>query len=186
MFNCLCVYLHKPKTEYMAEQKLIGVYCLTSPDGKCYVGQSTDLKRRHEAFFKTHSIGYNSSLVDARKRYPRELWRHEILCYCSKEELDELEKFWIKELDATNPERGYNKALGGRHSCVGVKHSEESKTRMSEAKFKPVNQYDKCGGFIRRWESVIDAASAIGGNKHISECCLGRRKSAGGYRWEYA
>jgi group I intron endonuclease len=195
----------------MAEQKLIGIYCLTSPDGKVYVGQSTDLRARYGSFFyyrKTKTNSYRG-LEEAVSKYPRKQWRHEILQYCSKEELDELEEFWIKELDATNPERGYNKELGGR-GCPKPKRTEEARERMSKAhkgkvlseetkrklsesklgcnnyKSKAVNQYDKSGRFIQSFCAASVAGRVLGVNQsHISACCLGKRKSAGGYRWEY-
>jgi hypothetical protein len=181
------------------EQKLCGIYCLTAPNGKVYVGQSTDLKKRYGGFFnskKSFASEYRG-LVDAIKLYPREQWRHEILCYCSKEELDEMEKFWIKELDAANPEKGYNKTLGGKGAC-GVKVSEVARKRMSEncihrGKFgaesitaKPINQYDLDENFIRRWGSAVDAERALGFKRATLHPCLsGRTKSAKGFIWRH-
>lgn len=50
---------------------------------------------------------------------------------------------------------------------------------------KPVLQYDKQGNFIREWLSITDASETLGINKsHISECCRGGRKSAGGFQWK--
>lgn len=52
---------------------------------------------------------------------------------------------------------------------------------------KPVNQLTLDGGFIRRWESMTEAGNALGISRtHISSVCRGRRKNAGGFRWEYA
>lgn len=48
----------------------------------------------------------------------------------------------------------------------------------------PVKQYDKQHNFIRQWESQAEAFKVLG-IRHISCCCKGKRKTAGGYIWEY-
>jgi len=40
------------------------------------------------------------------------------------------------------------------------------------------------GKLIKEWDSINEAKKKIK-NGHISECCLGKVKSAGGYKWEY-
>lgn len=53
---------------------------------------------------------------------------------------------------------------------------------------KAVDQYTKDGQYITTYSSAHDAARAIGkqNSNHISECCLGKRKTAGGYIWKYS
>ena len=47
-------------------------------------------------------------------------------------------------------------------------------------------QYDLQDNFIKEWESVSEVARQLNINqKNISECCKGRRKTAGGYIWRY-
>ena len=52
---------------------------------------------------------------------------------------------------------------------------------------KEVNQYTKNNEYIATYQSAHEAARAI--NKkcanHITECCLGKRKSAAGFIWRY-
>lgn len=50
---------------------------------------------------------------------------------------------------------------------------------------KKVNQYDLNGKFIKMWSS-INSARKYYNNSHISDCCKGNRKTAGGYIWRYA
>ena len=51
----------------------------------------------------------------------------------------------------------------------------------------PVNQLDKEGNFIARFESMSEAARVTGiGSNFISPACSGKIRFAGGYRWEYA
>lgn len=58
--------------------------------------------------------------------------------------------------------------------------------RISESQYKPVLQFDKNGNFIREWPGVIKVEEETGMNhSHISGCCLGKRKSAGGFIWKF-
>ena len=53
---------------------------------------------------------------------------------------------------------------------------------------KPVYQYDLEGNFIKKWEYAKLAAETLGIDySNICECCRGskRRKTTGGYIWEY-
>lgn len=53
---------------------------------------------------------------------------------------------------------------------------------------KPVLQIDKTTSeVIREWECAADAWRELRINvSHISECCNGNRKSAGGFKWKFA
>lgn len=49
-----------------------------------------------------------------------------------------------------------------------------------------VSQYTKAGDFIATYRSIMDAQRATGvSHGHISDVCIGNRKSAGGYTWRY-
>lgn len=49
---------------------------------------------------------------------------------------------------------------------------------------KPILQCDKDGKFIKRWESIQQASSALGINRSdIGSVCNGRYKTAGGFVW---
>lgn len=59
--------------------------------------------------------------------------------------------------------------------------------RASMSKCKKVNQYDLEGNFIKQWNSLKEISDTIKLNfKTISKCCLGERKTAFGYKWEYS
>ena len=50
----------------------------------------------------------------------------------------------------------------------------------------PVYCFDMQGGFIERFESIVDASRKTKAeHTHISSACSGKRKSAGGYLWSY-
>lgn len=52
---------------------------------------------------------------------------------------------------------------------------------------KPVEQYDKEGNFIAKYESAREAQKETGvGYKLISACCKGNKKSAHGFVWKFS
>ena len=76
---------------------------------------------------------------------------------------------------------------GKNNPFYGKHHSEQSKKRMSENRpSKPVLQFSKIGEFIGEYPSSHEAERQTGCNhQHICDCCKGKRKSCGGYIWQY-
>lgn len=80
-------------------------------------------------------------------------------------------------------------AAMGRMGRMGTKHTEETKKKMSDAKpKKPVKAFDKDSGLFVAWYySMAEAAKDTGILKrNICTVCQGKRKSAGGFKWEYS
>lgn len=60
------------------------------------------------------------------------------------------------------------------------------RTALRNAKCIRIEQYSKSGEFIKRWDSIIEAATAL--NIHptdISRVCKGQRKPSAGYYWKF-
>lgn len=97
-------------------------------NGKVYVGLTTkDFDSRYRKnLLTTHNPHLKASIL----KYGEDKFEviKDLAVAYSKEELDELEKHYIKEFDSMNPEKGYNKTEGG-HSG---KWSEEAKKKQSE------------------------------------------------------
>lgn len=52
---------------------------------------------------------------------------------------------------------------------------------------RPVNQFTTDGRFLRTFQSIAEAAKAVGAKQNaITHCCQGRFKTSMGYRWRYA
>lgn len=50
-----------------------------------------------------------------------------------------------------------------------------------------VIQYDLLENFIKRWDCIMDIEEQLKINgSNIGQCCRGKRKTAGGFRWEYS
>ena len=92
-----------------------GIYKITNIDsGKCYIGKSTNIKKRIIDHFKS-SIGIRTI---ADQAVHHEIWKTgfwnwtiEVIAYCDKEQLNELEKYYIKFFKSQ--EYGFNKTGGG-------------------------------------------------------------------------
>jgi hypothetical protein len=92
-----------------------GIYKLTNIDsGKSYVGKSTNVKKRIQDHFKS-SVGITSIADQAVHHAMLETglwnWSIEVIQYCDKEQLNELEKYYIEFFKSQ--EFGYNKTGGG-------------------------------------------------------------------------
>ena len=56
-----------------------------------------------------------------------------------------------------------------------------------DAHRKAIDQFDKNGNFIRRWDSALEIHKALGiSTGQISEVCQGKHKTAKGFIWRYA
>ncbi len=92
-----------------------GIYKITNIDtGKCYIGKSTNVKKRIIDHFKS-SIGIKTI---ADQVVHHEIWKTgfwnwtiEIIIYCDKDQLNEMEKYYIDFFKSQ--EYGFNKNAGG-------------------------------------------------------------------------
>ena len=53
-------------------------------------------------------------------------------------------------------------------------------------KAKKINQLNKNGDLIKSWDCIKYAETELNiDHSKISMCCTGKRKTAGGFKWEY-
>lgn len=105
---------------------LIGIYKITSPTGKIYVGQSKNIFQRFN-FYSFYNCKNQTKLYNSFKKYKVENHIFEIIEECSIKHLDEREKYWIKYLNSI--ENGLNIQNGGNTSP----RSEETKKKISKS-----------------------------------------------------
>ena len=110
---------------------MIGIYKITSPTKKVYIGQSIDIQKRFDYYkklkCKQQPIIYNSLL-----KYSFEKHKFEILCECNVEELNDKERYYQDVFSATG-KNGLNCKLTKSTDRSG-EMSEDSRKKMSEAK----------------------------------------------------
>lgn len=108
------------------------VYLRTNTvNGKQYVGQTDNLKRR-EQHWKSLSFVYgNKKFSEERNKYGLENFSLEILAIVdTREEAWALEQTYIKELNTKYP-NGYNICDGGG-GALGYKHTDDSKKKIAD------------------------------------------------------
>ena len=99
------------------------IYKITSPSGKCYIGQTIDLKARKRCFYNPNKYYSGGKIQNAIRKYGAE--NKEDL----RKKLDLLECFYIKKFDSYK--NGYNMTQGGS-GTKGCFQTEESRKKISE------------------------------------------------------
>ena len=112
-------------------RKIKGIYLYKNKiNNKIYIGQSTQLEERHKQH-KRNSINindheYNNAFHIAIRKYGFDNFDYQILEQnkdFTKEELNELEQYYIKKYDSYN--NGYNETWGGQSGAHFAKLSEK-------------------------------------------------------------
>lgn len=137
---------------------MTGIYSITNIiNHKKYIGQSVDIKRRFRdhRWALRHNKHENDHLQKSFNKYGIDCFVFEVICECTQENIDELERYYIEYYDATNSDKGYNYETGGvinkkasdglinkfkqtrackeNNGMYGKHHSEETKALMREA-----------------------------------------------------
>jgi group I intron endonuclease len=110
--------------------KICGIYKITSPTGRVYIGQSVDIKRRLRDYRYSERAKGQRKLYNSLKKYGYKKHKFEIVMQCDIEKLDEMEIFYIDAYNTFNTKHGLNCQHGGKSQYI---HSEETKRRMSES-----------------------------------------------------
>lgn len=109
--------------------KLIGIYKITNPKGKVYIGQSTDIAKRFRYYRNLHCFS-QKKLFNSLKKYGHINHQFEILEECNAAELNDKEIYYINKFKSFNNANGLNLQSGGYNG----KHSDETKLKMSISK----------------------------------------------------
>ena len=117
------VLLHRPlKLFILGEMNvpICGIYKIENlVNGKCYIGQSVDIKRRWRSHkscaFNSTSEGYDRPLYKAIRKYGLNNFSFEVLEECDRVSLNKRETYWIKVFNSMD--NGYNLDEGG-DNCI--------------------------------------------------------------------
>jgi group I intron endonuclease len=194
----------------------IHIYAIVNDkNGKIYVGQTKRgyLKRFAEHLSKNETCPLMKKAVE---KYGADAFHVELfdIAY-DRTTANEKEKMWIRLLQTSNAENGYNLSLGGEighfneaviermkaerigagNSFYGKHHTSEARKRMSDKK-KGIYELEKhprarkvlCVEKNIVYECIKKAGQDTGiSPTHISQACRNQygRKTAGGYHWSY-
>ena len=109
------------------------VYQHIAPNGKIYVG----ITRKKPEYRWNNGKGYmpNKHFYNAIKMFGWNNFKHEIVATnLSKKDACQMEQELIEKYDSTNPEKGYNKSIGGECGTLGVKYPPEVIARVRKSK----------------------------------------------------
>lgn len=173
-------------------------------NGKQYVGQTKDFKKREIQWRCLKSQYANKHICEDRKKYGIDNFKAEILAIVeTREEAWNLEKKYIKEFNTVFP-NGYNRAYGGKtnkggnlgyHNGNGFKKGNKPWNKgIKGTHFSPETEFKnipvvkmKDNKAIKYYERILDAANDNEGcyTSSIAQVCKGYRKTAGGFKWMY-
>ena len=106
---------------------MTGIYKITNKiNGKCYIGQSVDIKRRwSEHRSSVEDITLDSKLIRAMRKYGLENFTFEVLEECELDLLNEREEYYVEFYNSYF--HGYNSTFGGDGSSgfpVAILHEQ--------------------------------------------------------------
>ena len=116
----------KPPLYY---NKMIGIYKITSPTGRIYIGQSVDIEKRWK-YYKRLSCNKQPVIYRSLKKYGVENHTFDILEECSVEELNNREGYWQDFYDVVKNGLNCRRVQTSDNSGYD---SEETKRKRSEA-----------------------------------------------------
>lgn len=168
---------------------MIGIYKITSPTGKIYIGQSTNIENR-KYYYSSIKCDKQHKLYNSLQKYGWEQHMFEIIEECNLDKLNEREIYWGLYYDVLG-ENGLNLRLGDANGLC----SEETKKKIgtTNSRPKPINfnsnlkksvlQFDKQDNLIAEYESYHDAKNKTG--LSLTEVLRGKAKTAGGFIFKY-
>lgn len=142
-----------------------GIYKLTSPSGKIYIGQSVDIEHRfieHKSDAKKCFNGrMGKTITKLRSSFKKYIWENftkEIIKICSPDQLNEEEIFFITLYDSFN--NGLNCTSGGQNE---FKRSAETKQKLREHQLGKYGGVQAMAFYIDgvKFLSILDAASKL-------------------------
>lgn len=118
----------------MDNEKLSGIYCIENiQNNKKYVGQSINVESRMKEH-KSHLIHNNHTncyLQKSWNKYGKKNFKFYVLEFCSNDELDDREIYYINYYNSVDRKFGYNLKTGGQNGAS--RYSKESRKKMSES-----------------------------------------------------
>lgn len=107
---------------------ICAIYKITSPSKKIYIGQSIDVIKRYNTYKNLHCKN-QTKLLHSFLKYGFQNHDFEIVHQCSKDDLNELEIYYIELFQCFNSKYGLNLRSGGNK----YSHSEITKSKIKSS-----------------------------------------------------
>lgn len=173
--------------------RISGIYKITSPSGRVYIGQSVNLYERIKSYFEPKGAPNQILLRRSFLKYGVENHTIEILEACSVDLLNDRERHYQElyknillncKLTKSGDKSGEMSQTTKDNISVSLKGTEKSFKHLK----KKVYQYSRSGEFIKEWESLREASRQM--NISSSAICRAiqtdsNNKTAKGFLWSY-
>ena len=113
---------------------MIGIYKITNPNGKIYIGQTVNIEKRFKEYKNIHAtLKPQIKIYNSLKKYGPENHKFEIIEECFLDQLNEREIYWGMYFKTLESEFGLNLRLGKGRGLV----SQETKNKIGDKNKKP-------------------------------------------------
>jgi len=151
---------------------MIGIYKITSPSGKIYIGQATNFIKRKN-YYKNGAKPYQVRIYNSLEKYGYDAHTIEFIEECLVENLNERERHWQEFYDVIG-ENGLNCRLTATNDKSGFL-SESSKHKLSIAKKKVVIDGEWREKFAYDWSGKNHSEQT---KRKMSESAKGKKKTS--------
>lgn len=107
---------------------MIGIYKITSPSGRVYIGQSIDCDRRFKDYFNHGKFKNQTRLYNSFTKYGIVSHKFEVIEECLIDNLNELERYWQEYYNVLCQNKGLN--------CMYVKTSNKNRVVSLHTRIK--------------------------------------------------
>jgi hypothetical protein len=176
--------------------KICGIYKITNPNNRVYIGQSNDIRRRILTYFEPKGGSSQVRLKASFNKHGIDLHNLIILEECKESLLNERERYWQEHYSVLG-KSGLNCKMTTTLDKSGTLSDETKKligsktkgtTKTCQSTMKKVYQYSKDGAFLQEYISLREAERQTGIHSSSIRHSIKKRgfsKSAGGYLWSY-
>lgn len=157
---------------------MITIYKITSPTGKIYIGQTTNLKLRIRDYkSKSYKLKEKTKILNSLRKYGFDNHIFEIIEQVDISLGDEREIYWINFYKSYNTTNGMNLTSGGKRT-PGISGKNHYKAKI-------VYQWDFKGVLIDKWYCIRDVQKEYGWNSNIISNSIKHKCSAYGFIWSF-
>ncbi len=125
---------------------MIGIYKITSPNNRVYIGQSINIEKRFSNYKGLHNCNRQPALFGSFLKHGVNNHKFEIVCECEIHELNDKERYYQDLYSVTN-----NKGL----NCVLTKSSDRNQKGRKQTKEEIAKRVEKITGLKRTKEHKI-------------------------------
>lgn len=149
--------------------KIIGIYKITSPSGKIYIGESVNIEKRI-ARYKSYNCKQQYHLYNSLKKYGAEEHIFEIIEVCEIDELKCRERYWQEFYEVLDKEKGLNLRLTecGEKKRINSQYSIDKQKKTSQERKVSVGENNSMYGKKHK-QSTKEKISKANKGRHKGE-----------------